>query len=154
VETCGSAARNVCSAAGKLMFIRRRKKYAGLWRKRWRLWESLFGCGSIVQPPEKGRGCGKVCSAAGALFSRRKKVAAVERFVQPPEKGRGCGKVCSAAGALFSRRKKVAAVERFVQPREHLFSRRSDRSPGTSLQLYLQKQPKRSNAKRKKKKIK
>ena len=75
---------------------------------------------------EKGGGCGKVCSAAGALFSRRKKVAAVGKFVrlrehcsaagkrsrlwkdlfsrgsivQPPEKGRGCGKICSAAGAF------------------------------------------------------
>ena len=141
METCGSAARNVCSAAGKLMFIRRRKKICGPVEKkvaavgkfvrlrehcsaagkRSRLWESLFGCGSIVQPPEKGRGCGKICSAAGKRSRLWK--------------------------GLFSRGS-------IVQPPENLFSRRSDRSPGTSLQLYLQKQPKRSNAKRKKKKIK
>jgi len=59
---------------------------------------------------EKGGGCGKVCSAAGALFSRRKKVAAVGKFVRLREKGRGCGKVCSAAGALFSRRKICSAA--------------------------------------------
>jgi len=103
---------------------------------------------------EKGGGCGKVCSAAGALFSRRKKVAAVGKFVRLREKGRGCGKVCSAAGKRSRLWKGLFSRGSIVQPPENLFSRRSDRSPGTSLQLYLQKQPKRSNAKRKKKKIK
>ena len=87
--------KNLCSSAGK---------------------NNFRACG------KKGGGCGKVCSAAGALFSRREKVfgilekgrgcgkgcSAARAFVQPPgkrvfgplEKGGGCGKVCSVAGAF------------------------------------------------------
>jgi len=68
---------------------------------------------------EKGGGCGKVCSAAGALFSRRKKVAAVGKFVRLREHCSAAGKRSRLWKDLFSRGKKVAAVERFVQPREH-----------------------------------
>ena len=66
-KICGPVEKKV-AAVGKFVRLREHCSAAG---KRSRLWESLFGYGSIVQPPEKGRGCGKICSAAGA-------------FVQPP----------------------------------------------------------------------
>ena len=52
---------------------------------------------------EKGGGCGKVCSAAGALFSRRKKVAAVGKFVRLREHCSAAGKRSRLWKDLFSR---------------------------------------------------
>ena len=102
METCGSATRRVCSAAGKLMCIHREKEFPALWEK-------IAAVGKFVQPPgvfvqpseknfgllEKSCGCGKVCSAAGEFVQPSGK-----SVFGPLEKGCGCGKVCSAAGAF------------------------------------------------------
>ena len=111
METCGSAARNVCSAAGKLMFIRRRKKICGPVEKK------VAAVGKFVRLREHSSAAGKRSRLWEGLFS--------------------CGSICSAAGSVYSEKK--GNVTQGTKETFFVQRARSDRSPGTSLQFYFLK---------------